>query len=381
MAKSLVQEFKRALQDFVQRACQPNNVKGKEQLLEAKTLIDLVTAHCGKKYNFFKISRQILEALTRKYQTEGDELSVLHYRMLLRDLYDANPMQPDPDTTIYTQLAESLRKTSEALVNALEMIDENLAAPLLKSEWLYEASKPFPTLHRALRVGLDKVAEILARDPDSLTDEDFLKRKAFHVAAEYGNTDFLQEHAPSSEDLFKGRDILKRNAIFATAVHGQLDTFNSLVRRYQDEKLPIIDLINTRDIDSNTLMDVLARGGHTEFARNLILLGFNVKQASLGAAPALCIAAEQGYGEFCDLLLEHGIDAAYYPPGGGPPPAIRAYKRGLKAIDASKQECCYALALRIADKEDLPYSRELIMQLQGQGSQEALDIISTRFGS
>jgi hypothetical protein len=240
--------------------------------------------------------------LIRIYKAQFDEPEVERYMILLEELSEAESTRDGIGNTIASQIAESMKRTSQELITVSDEMSRNLESHLLDSRWLHKSPTPSPPLLRALRAGLDRVSEILAKEERGLIDWDLLKRMASQVAAECGNTKFLEENFRDKPDLKACGDILNHTALFAAAAHGKLETFQSLV--------PTGDHLNlVRDIDGATLMDVVAAGGYTEFARYLLSLGFDMKRPSLAAASPLHTAAERGHTEFCELLLDAKVDA------------------------------------------------------------------------
>jgi len=281
------------------------------------------------------------------YRDECNEPEVERYMILLEEFSNVKRRHNDTDGTIASQIADSMKRTSHELISVSDEISRNLESPLLESPWLHKSTTPFPSLHRALRAGLDKVSEILAKEEKGLIDCDFLKRMAIQVAAECGRTTFLEENLRDKSHLKTERDILNHTAVFDAAAHGNLETFQSLVREDQT-------LIFVRNIDGATLMDVLAAGGYTDFARYLLSLGFDVKRPALAAASPLHTAAERGYTKFCELLLDAGVDASWVlvgPNGAGCTAAMTAYHKSREAVDPKAKEGFYSLALRIAEAE------------------------------
>jgi hypothetical protein len=358
MAGNVVQEYKVMLWKFIAQNEDEGRIQTKVRLLEAIEAIRPMNAIAGKEM-FGEPKMQIYERLISIYKAEHNEPEVERYMILLEELSNAGRTQHGTDGTIASQIADSMKRTSHELVSVTDEISRNLESPLLESPWLYKSTTPFPSLHRALRAGLDKVSEILAREEKGLVDCDFLKRMAIQVAAECGSTTFLEENLRDKPHLTRHADVLHHTAVFDAAAHGNLETFQTLVR--EDHTL-----IFVRDRDGATLMDVLAAGGYTEFARYLLSLGFDVKQPALAAASPLHTAAERGYTKFCELLLDAEVDARCIlagPNGNGYTAAMAAYHKSCEAMDSKVKEELYSLALRIAQAEGAPYtSRERIQR-------------------
>jgi ankyrin repeat protein len=351
MAGNVVQEYKSVLWKFIAQNEDEERIHSKARLLEAIEAIRSMNA-IGSKEMFSEPKIQIYERLISIYKAECNEPEVERYMILLEELSNAERTHHDTDGTIASQIADSMKRTSQELVSVTDEISRNLESPLLESPWLYKSTTPFPSLHRALRAGLDKVSEILAKEEKGLVDCDFLKRMAIQVAAECGSTTFLEENLRDKPHLRKHGDILHHTAVFDAAAHGNLETFQSLVR--EDHAL-----IFVRDRDGATLMDALAAGGYTDFARYLLSLGFDVKQPALAAASPLHTAAERGYTKFCELLLDAEVNAGCVlvgPNGDGYTAAMAAYHKSRGETDSDAKGEFYSLALRIAQAEGPPYN-------------------------
>jgi ankyrin repeat protein len=370
MAGNVVQEYKSVLWKFIAQNHTEEPVQTKVRLLEAIEAIRSMN-DIARREIFREPKIEIYERLISIYKDECNEPEVERYMILLEEFSNAERRHNDINGTIASQIADSMKRTSLELISVSDEISRNLESPLLESPWLHKSTTPFPSLHRALRAGLDKVSEILAKEEKGLIDCDFLKRMAIQVAAECGHTTFLEENFRDKPHLKKHRDILNHTAVFDAAAHGNLETFQSLVR--ED-----LRLISIRNRDGTTLMDVLAAGGYTDFARYLLSLGYDVKQPSLAAASPLHTAAERGYTKFCELLLDADVDAgcvlvgpngAGYTAamGHGYTAAMAAYNKSCEAMDPKVKEEFYSLALRIAEAEGPPYnSREWIKCQRGE---------------
>jgi ankyrin repeat protein len=351
MAGNVVQEYKSVLWKFIAQNDDEEHIRIKNRLLEAMEAIRSMNEIAAKEM-FSEPKMEIYERLINIYKAECNEPEVERYMILLEELSNSERTHHDTDGTIASQIAHSMKRTSQELVTVTEEISKNLESPLLESPWLYKSTTPFPSLHRALRAGLDKVSEILAKEEKGLADCDFLKRMAIQVAAECGSTTFLEENLRDRPHLRKHGDVLHHTPVFDAAAHGNLETFQSLVR--EDHKL-----IFVRDIDGATLMDVLAAGGYTDFARYLLSLGFDVKQPAIAAASPLHTAVQRGYIKFCELLLDAEVDAGGMfpgPDGSHSTAAQAAYHKSCEATESKIKEEFYSLALRIARVEGPPYT-------------------------
>lgn len=362
MAGNVIQEYKSVLWNFIDQGDGEESYHVKCRLLEAMEAIRSMNAIAAKEM-FSEPKTQIYERLISIYKTEYNEPEAERYMILLEELSNAGRTYHDPNGTIAGQIADSMKRTSQELVSVTDEISRNLESPLLDSPWLYKSTTPFPCLHRALRAGLDQVSEILAKRGEGLVDCDFLKRMAIQIVAECGRTTFFEQNLRDKPDLRKHGDILNHTAVFYAAAHGNLEMFQSLVGEDHG-------LISIRDRDGLTLMDVLAAGGYTDFARYLLGLGYDVKNPSLAAASPLHTAAERGYTKFCELLLEAQVDAGCVlvgPDGNGYTAAMAAYHKSCEAIDSRVKEEFYSLALRIAQAEGPPYhSRTWIQGRRGE---------------
>lgn len=348
MAGNIVQEYKSKLWQFI---TQTPDEETELRLLKAIQGIRSMNALADKEmFRDHKI--HIYERLISIYKVESDEPEVERYMILLEELSKAEHTPDGINNTIASQIAESMKRTSQELISVSDEMSRNLESHLLDSRWLHNSPTPFPPLLRALRAGLDRVSEILAKEEEGLIDCDLLKRMASQVAAECGNTKFLEENFRDKPHLKARGDILNHTAMFAAAAHGKLETFQSLVRTGDHLNL-------VRDVDGATLMDVVAAGGYTEFARYLLSLGYDVKRPSLAAASPLHTAAERGYTEFCELLLDANVDAGGVfagPDGNGYTAALVAYRKSCEAVDSAEKEKFYSLALRIAEAEGPPHN-------------------------
>jgi ankyrin repeat protein len=351
MGGNIVQEYKSKLWQFIAQTHDEDGVQTELRLLKAVQGIGSMNALADKEmFRDHKI--HIYERLISIYKAEFDEPEVERYMILLEELSKVEHTPDGIDNTIASQIAESMKRTSQELISVSDEMSRNLESHLLDSRWLHNSPTPFPPLLRALRAGLDRVSEILAKDEEGLIDCDLLKRMASQVAAECGNTKFLEENFRDKPHLKTRGDILNHTALFAAAAHGKLETFQSLVPTCDH-----LDLV--RDIDGATLMDVVAAGGYTELARYLLNLGYDVKRPSLAAASPLHTAAERGHTEFCELLLDANVDAGGVfagPDGNGYTAALVAYRKSCEAVDSAEKEKFYSLALRIAKAEGPPHN-------------------------
>jgi ankyrin repeat protein len=351
MAGNIVQEYKSKLWQFIAQTHDEEYDQTELRLLKAIQGIRFMNALADKEmFRDHKI--HIYERLISIYKAESDEPEVERYMILLEELSKTEHTPDGVDNTIASQIAESMKRTSQELISVSDEMSRNLESHLLDSRWLHNSPTPFPPLLRALRAGLDRVSEILAKEEKGLIDCDLLKRMASQVAAECGNTKFLEENFRDKPHLKACGDILNHTALFAAAAHGKLETFQSLVRTGDHLNL-------VRDIDGATLMDVVAAGGYTEFARYLLSLGYDVKRPSLAAASPLHTAAERGHTEFCELLLDANVDAGGVfagPDGNGYTAALVAYRKSCEAVNSAEKEKFYSLALRIAEAEGPPHN-------------------------
>lgn len=362
MAGNIVQEYKSKLWQFIAQTHDEECVQTELQLLKAIQGIESMNALADKE--MFKDHKiHIYECLISIYKAEFDEPEVERYMILLEELSKTEHTLDGIDDTIASQIAESMKRTSQELISVSDEMSKNLESHLLDSRWLHNSPTPFPPLLRALRASLDRVSEILAKEEKSLINCDLLKRMASQVAAECGNTKFLEENFRDKPHLTDRGDILNHTSLFAAAAHGKLETFRSLVRTSDHLNL-------VRDIDGATLMDVVAAGGYTEFARYLLSLGFDVKRPSLAAASPLHTAAERCHTELCELLLDAKVDAGGVfagPDGNGCTAALVAYRKSCEAVDSAEKEKFYSLALRIAEAEGPPHnSLQYIQRHRGE---------------
>jgi ankyrin repeat protein len=362
MAGNIVQDYKRWLWEFIAEKDDEESAQTELRLLRAIRGIGLMNTTAGKEM-FREQKVQIYERLISIYKDECNGPEVESYMILLEEISSTEPTLGHADATIASQIADSMKRTSQELITVSDEISRNLESPLLESPWLHQTHTPFSPLHRALRARLDKITNILAKEENGLDDRDFLKRRAIQVAAECGNTQFLEEHLRDNSHLKGHRDILNRTAAFVAADHGNLEAFQTLVRGDRT-------LIKARDIDGATLMDVLAAGGYTDFARYLLDLDFPIKEPPVAAASPLHTAAERGHTEFCDLLLEAGVDARFVlpgPNGNGYTAAMVAHHKSCEATNSEVKAKFYALALRIAKAEGPPhYSLNKIQRQPGE---------------
>ena len=362
MAGNIVQDYKRWLWEFITQISNEESVQTELRLLKALQGIWDMNTIAGKEM-FRDQKIDIYEHLISIYKAECNGPEVERYMILLGKLSTTESTLHEAGAGIDGQIADSMKRTSQELVNVSDQISRNLESPLLDSPWLYKTHTPFSPLHRSLRARLDKISEILAKEENGLDDCDFLKRKAVQVAAECGNARFLEEYLRDNPEQKTHADILNHTPVFVAAAHGNLEAFQTLVRRDNT-------LIAVRDRDGATLMDVLAAGGYTDLARDLLSLGFDVKQAPLADASPLHTAAERGHTEFCELLLEAGVDAKFVlvgPNGNGYTAALVAHHKSCEATDSKLKQKFYALALQIAEAEEPPqYSLKKIQSQPGQ---------------
>ena len=106
----------------------------------------------------------IYERLISIYKAEFDEPEVERYMILLEELSEVGHTPDSLDNTIASQIAESMKRTSQELISVSDEMSRNRESRLLDSPWLHKSPTPFPPLLRALRAGLDRVSKILAKE-------------------------------------------------------------------------------------------------------------------------------------------------------------------------------------------------------------------------
>ena len=357
MASNVCQAYKTELKEFVKKDDLLTHDSIKTRLLEAHKAVKRINAIAPRNI-CAELQADILQSLVKIYRDEQNEPEVQEYLASLSELTDALQVVDETPASINIEIAESMTVTSRELIKLTDDLDKDLEEPLLSSSWLFKDTKdPYPPLHRALLDGRAGVSEILAKDPNARVACDFLKRMAIHVAVQCGNATFVKTHLLDTPGSRNERDVLKRTAIFEVAAHGDLEMLEQLIAGDKG-------VIHVRDQDGATLMDHLAAGGHTACGRFLLTQGFDVAVPGLGTSSPLHTAADRGFTEFCDLLLENGADAMYLIRYNGfqDTPARVAYRKSCIVESEIEKLHFYSLALRIAEAEKPPFSASWIAE-------------------
>jgi ankyrin repeat protein len=191
------------------------------------------------------------------------------------------------------QLANSLQRTSkmaQAVLDDLEL-DQDIRAKLRFSKFA-----SFPAIHRAIRAGHVKSAQILSNAPTALRKLDLIGRTALHIAAETGQVKSLGvQFAP---DAINDRDAFQCTPLFLAACNGNFESFAHLVERGADTK--------ARTSGGRSVLAAACSAGHLEIVQYLLQKGIDPNDNPPWASSPLFEAASHGHSEICKNLLEKG---------------------------------------------------------------------------
>jgi ankyrin repeat protein len=191
------------------------------------------------------------------------------------------------------QLAYLLQRTSkmaQAVLDGLEL-DQDIRAKLCFSKFA-----SFPAIHRAIRAGHVKSAQILSSAPAALRESDLIGRTALHIAAETGRVKSLGvQFAP---DAINDRDAFQCTPLFLAACNGNFESFAHLVERGADTK--------ARTSGGCSVLAAACSAGHLEIVQYLLQKGIDPNDNPPWASSPFFEAASHGHSEICKSLLEKG---------------------------------------------------------------------------
>jgi ankyrin repeat protein len=197
------------------------------------------------------------------------------------------------------RLAHSFRRTSkmaQAVLNDLEL-DPDIRAKLRFSKFA-----SFPAIHRAIRAGHVRSAQILSNAPAALRESDLIGRTALHIAAETGQVKSLGlRFAP---DAINDRDAFECTPLFLAACNGDFESFAHLMERGADAE--------ARTSGGRNALAAAGSAGHREIVRYLLQRGIDLNGNPRLASSPLLEAASHSHGEVCKNLLEKGASTDYF---------------------------------------------------------------------
>jgi hypothetical protein len=187
-------------------------------------------------------------------------------------------------------LFQHTSKMAQAVLDDLEL-DHDIRDKL-------HFSKPiaFPAIHRAIRAGHLKAAQVLSSAPSAMDESDLIGRRAFHIAAETGITQLFG--LQSSPNAIDHRDTFHYTPVLLAAGNGNLESFNHLLKMGAD--------IKARTPDGRSALAVACSAGHVEIVRLLLQEGADPNDNYPGVSSPLCVAGSHGYQEICKILLQNG---------------------------------------------------------------------------
>lgn len=191
------------------------------------------------------------------------------------------------------RLAYSLQRTSkmaQAILDDLEL-DQDIRAKLRFSK-----SASFPAIHRAIRAGHVKSAQILSNVPAALRESDLIGRTALHIAAETGQVKSLG--VQFAHGAINDRDAFQCTPLFLAAYNGNFESFAHLVERGADTK--------ARTSGGRSVLAAACSAGHLEIVQCLLQKGIDPNDNPPLASSPLFEAASHGHSEICKNLLEKG---------------------------------------------------------------------------
>ena len=238
-----------------------------------------------------KLRSTIIQRLFNIYLARNDIPEAEYWLKRLAILPDDSKYEA-PSLTA-RRLAYSLQQTSkmaQAVLDDLEL-DQDIRAKLRFSKFT-----SFPAIHRAIRAGHVKSAQILSNIPAFLRESDLIGRTALHIAAERGQVKSLGVQFAS--DAINDRDAFQCTPLFLAACNGDFESFVHLVERGAD----------TKAITSGgrSVLAAACSGGHLEIVQHLLQRGTDPKDKPPLASSPLFEAASHGHSEICKLLLENG---------------------------------------------------------------------------
>jgi len=196
------------------------------------------------------------------------------------------------------KLAHLYKRTSEmaqAVLDELEL-DQDIRAKLHFSN-----ASSFPAIHRAIRNGHMKAAQILSNAPAAMGMSDLIGRTTWHIAAETGRAQFL---GVPTLDGIDHPDLFDRTPLFLASCNGNMDSLAYLVERGSD--------IEARTSSGWSVLAAACYAGHVEIVQYLLERGANPNDNLSGTSTPLYAAASKGHYEIYKLLVEKGAFEDYF---------------------------------------------------------------------
>lgn len=238
-----------------------------------------------------KLRSTIIRRLFNIYRARND-IPEAEYWLRRLDMLPNDSKHKAPSLTA-RQLAYSLQRTSkmaQAVLDDLEL-DQDIRAKLRFSELA-----SFPAIHRAIRAGHVKSAQILSNMPAALRESDLIGRTALHIAAETGQVKSLG--IQFTTDAINDRDAFQCTPLFLAAYNGNFDSFAHLVERGADTK--------ARTIGGCSVLAAACSAGHLEIVQYLLQKGIDPNNNTPGVSSPFFEAAIHGHSEICKSLLDKG---------------------------------------------------------------------------
>jgi ankyrin repeat protein len=238
-----------------------------------------------------KLRSIIIQRLFNIYLARND-IPEAEYWLRRLDMLPNDSKQKTPSLTA-RQLAYSLQQTSKMAQDVLDdlELDQDIRAKLHFSKLA-----SFPAIHRAIRAGHMKSAQILSSLPAALRESDLIGRTALHIAAETGQVKSLG--VQFTHDAINERDAFQCTPLFLAACNGSFESFAHLVERGADTK--------ARTSGGRSVLAAACSAGHLEIVQYLLQQGIDPNDNPLGASSPFLEAASHGHNEICKSLLEKG---------------------------------------------------------------------------
>ena len=260
--------------------------------LRALEELDCIDSRGGSaRESQIKLRSTIIRRLFNIYLARND-IPEAEYWLRRLDMLPNDSKHKSPSLTA-RQLAYSLQRTSkmaQAVLDDLEL-DQDIRAKLRFSKLV-----SFPAIHRAIRAGHLKSAQILSKVPAALRESDLIGRTALHIAAETGQVASLR--LQFTPDVVNDRDVFQCTPLFLAACHGNFESFTHLVERGADTK--------ARTSGGRSILEAACSAGHQKIVQYLLQKGVDPNDTPPGASSPFFEAASHGHSEICKSLLQKG---------------------------------------------------------------------------
>jgi len=238
-----------------------------------------------------KLQITIVRKLSDIYAARND-LPEAEYWLRRLGMLSADAKGDVPDWMV-NQLARSFRRTSKMARTVLDNLelDSDIRARLH-----FSRPGPCPAIHRAIRAGYVKVVRLLSNTPAAMGESDLIGRTACHIAAEIGQSQFL-----NAQCLFEGinrRDIFQCTPLLIAAYHGNLECLTQLVKMGADTE--------ARTSDGRNVLAVAASAGHEDVVQYLKEKGADHNDFHPSTSSSHYEAPSQGHEVICRALLTKG---------------------------------------------------------------------------